>query len=1039
VIGHGGAQTDADGDRPAIRAPDRLVPVLVVLAALTAASLLSPVDEPVFDTVARGWLAVACHLAAAVSCLWRGWRVRADRPAWVLLGLGIAAYAAGDVVYLVHLRPEGLPVSPSVADPLWMAFYPCAYAATFLLLLRAVRRYHWSVWLDGIVVAVAGVAVAQAFVLPPVVAQAPAGENVVAVALAYPVADLVLFVVAAWATVLGGFRLSGRAGGMPALLCAAFACLLVADVVFLSRHSTGEWSLDTVSRIGYPLATVLLGVAAWRPPRPPEPVTVTDPRVLALPTGAVLVSVGVLATDRFDRLPAEAYWLAVAAIVLAAARVVLFQRAVRPLRAGLLRQAHFADAAVGMAVATTDGRWIRVNPALGRLLGREPDTLAGKRLSIVTPHRDLRGVAGRFAAVAGGAPPEVFETRFVRPDGRTVDVLVALSPMVDPESGNACLSLHVQDVSAERRADRIQTAVAALGRRALVTADVGSLFAAAEEVVGEALPVTACRVAGPDDPLAAYTIGAGVPVIVADLATETRFAAEARWRSAVAVPVRQRSGCRYVLLASHRRPGRFGEPDADFLEAAASVLASAVDRIESEEAVRHRGLHDPLTGLANRDLCTSHLERAVAHARRASGLVAVLMLDLDRFKIVNDTLGHGVGDALLRAIAPRLRGAVRGDDVVSRLGGDEFVVVCPEVGTETEALVLAERIRASFHSPLVVAGHELVVRASIGVATGGDSDAEVLLRNADLAMYRAKEDGGDRYELFDEALRARLLGRVGTERALRTAFDGQAGSVGADLRLLYQPVVDLTTGRLDRFEALLRWNRPGHGLLAPVDFLAVAEETGLIRPIGDWVFGAVCRQLAEWSAAGHPEVTVAVNLSAAQVVPGVVDDLTAHIEAAGIRPGQLDIELTEDMLLEGAGAATVVRELRAAGVSVTLDDFGTGYSSLGSLQTLPLDAVKLDRSFIQTLDLESGPAAAILRAVTDMARALGLRVTAEGVEDPHQLALVRRAGCHAAQGHLFARPMEADEATALLVGALPPWTYRPDVRPRAFAVEGADD
>jgi diguanylate cyclase (GGDEF)-like protein len=460
------------------------------------------------------------------------------------------------------------------------------------------------------------------------------------------------------------------------------------------------------------------------------------------------------------------------------------------------------------------------------------------------------------------------------------------------------------------------------------------------------------------------------------------------------------------------------------------VLGTAVDRLESEEATRLRGLHDPLTGLANRALCTSHLEHAVAHARRTGGLVAALLLDLDRFKVVNDTLGHGVGDKLLRAIAPRLRNAIREDDIVSRFGGDEFVVVLPEVGGEAEALTLAERIRAAFDDPLVVAGHELTVRPSIGIATsrGGDTEPEALIRNADLAMYRAKERGGDGYELFDEELRTQLLGRVGTERALRTTVED------GELTLLYQPVVDLATGRLDRFEALLRWNRPGHGLLEPAAFLDVAEETGLIRPIGDWVFRAVCGQLAAWNTAGHPGVTVAVNLSARQIVPGLVGEITEHIAAAGICPDQLDVELTETLLMEAASAASVVRELRTAGVTVSLDDFGTGYSSLGYLQTFSLDAIKLDRAFIQTLDLASGPAASILRAVTEMARALGLRVTAEGVEDPHQLALVQRAGCHAAQGHLFARPLDVAAATAVLGGDTP-WAYRPGLRE---AVVGAD-
>ena len=1063
VIGWSGDPAGPEGDSLAVRAPAALMPVLAGLTGLAVLSLVTPVQGTLFDTVARGWLTVACEAAAAVSCLWRAWAARADRTAWLLFGAGITAYAAGDAVYLLRLRPDGLLASPSVADPLWLAFYPCAYAATFLLLLRTVRRYHWSVWLDGALVGLAAAAIVRAFAFPPVlelVRPAPAvpvgllgnlppRELVVAVGLAYPIADLVLVGVTVWAVSL---RRSRRGGPGP-LLGAAFACLVVADVVFAVRNASGGWSLDVVSRVGYPLAMALIGTAAWRHARPAAGVSPGDPRILALPCGAGVAAAAVVASDRFDRLPAGAYWLAVLALGLVVVRVVLFQRGVRPLRARLRDEADFAAASVGMAIATADGHWVRVNPALGRLLGRDPAQLAGQRLAVTLRAADVPAVTERLAVVAAGAPPEPFEATFVRPDGRPVDVLVALA--AHPERATY-LTLHAHDVSAERRAARSQGALAALGRRALECADVPALFEAAAVLCRDALAVDECRVvgplgpgggvrpvAGPDPggagagewgPQAAYTLLEAGPVISDDLGLEERFppgGTTLPWRSSASAPVPQRDGSRYVLVASHRCRGRFGTDDTDFLEAAAGVLASAVERLESEEVTRLRGLHDPLTGLANRALCTSHLELAVAHARRTGGLAAALLLDLDRFKVVNDTHGHGVGDKLLRAIAPRLRKAVREDDIVSRFGGDEFVVVCPEVGGEAEVLTLAERIRAAFRHPLVVAGHELTVRPSIGIATsrGGDTGPEALIRNADLAMYRAKERGGDSCELFDEELRRQLLDRVDTERALRTGVEE------GHLTLLYQPVVDLASGQLDRFEALLRWNRPGHGVLEPTAFLDAAQETGLIRPIGDWVLRTVCAQLADWNAAGHPDVTVAVNLSARQLGPGVVGEITGHLAAAGVRPDQLDVELTETLLMDTAGAASVVRDLRAAGVRVTLDDFGTGYSSLGYLRTFALDALKLDRTFIQTLDLASGPAASILRAVTEMARALGLRVTAEGVEEPHQLALVCGAGCHAAQGHLFARALDVTAATAMLAGD-PPWAYRPGRRHEVVGAEG---
>jgi len=519
-----------------------------------------------------------------------------------------------------------------------------------------------------------------------------------------------------------------------------------------------------------------------------------------------------------------------------------------------------------------------------------------------------------------------------------------------------------------------------------------------------------------------YTMANGSPVIVADWREETRFAqppmlAEMGTLSGVTVMIRGKGEPFGVLGAQSGEPGRFGPQDVTFIQAIANVLANAIERHEADEMIRHAALHDPLTGLANRSLFLDRLEHALQKARRTETSVAVLYLDLDGFKLVNDSLGHAAGDDLLAAVAPRLKQVLRPADTVSRFGGDEFAVLVEDVTNERDPTRIAERIAEGLTQPFVLREREKFVSASVGISIGhGSESAETLLRNADAALYRAKEKGRGGYEIFDNQMRSRVVEQMRIENDLRSALErGQ-------LELRYQPVVRLSDGAVGSFEALLRWRHPDWGLVGPDAFISVAEDTRLIVPVGRWVIATACREVARWQALDPDRrpVGVAVNLSARQLAdPELPLALERAIAENGIDPASLSLELTESVLLEESeNPERALRGLKELGVRIALDDFGTGFSSLGYLKRLPLDSIKLDRTFVD--DLQPGSTeAAIVEAVTVMAGALGLDVVAEGIENDEQLRIVRDLGCGHVQGYHFARPVEPREVDGLLLD--PPW------------------
>jgi diguanylate cyclase (GGDEF)-like protein/PAS domain S-box-containing protein len=439
------------------------------------------------------------------------------------------------------------------------------------------------------------------------------------------------------------------------------------------------------------------------------------------------------------------------------------------------------------------------------------------------------------------------------------------------------------------------------------------------------------------------------------------------------------------------------------------------DRRRAERVLAHHALHDHLTGLPNRALLLDRLAQALVRAGRGSGVVAVLYLDLDRFKLVVDELGHEAGDRVLRAVAARLRNVVRPSDTVARFAGDEFVVVCDDVQGPAEATRIANRIVEVLGLP-VDDNEEVSLAASIGVALarGDEVSAEALVRNADTAMHRAKELGRGRIELFDEAMRSRMVNRLRQERLLaRAVADGQ-------LSLHYQPVVRLPELEISGVEALVRWDHPDRGMVLPGDFVPMAEDSGLIVEVGSWVLAEGCRQAARWAGSVGPTrgLEVAINLSAKQLAePFFVKEVATLLHEHGIggrRAFSLWLEITETLLLEDPiVTASLLTELRGLGVKLAIDDFGTGYSSLAYLRRFPVDCLKIDRSFVCGLDGD-GDSRPIAAAIIDMAHALGLRVVAEGVETSAQLEALVELGCDAAQGFLFAPALPARQLEALL-------------------------
>ena len=456
------------------------------------------------------------------------------------------------------------------------------------------------------------------------------------------------------------------------------------------------------------------------------------------------------------------------------------------------------------------------------------------------------------------------------------------------------------------------------------------------------------------------------------------------------------------------------------LERQVGERTAALERAKAEleranEKLLHDAFHDELTGLANRALFMDRLGVAIERAKRGGGRgFAVLFLDFDRFKLVNDSLGHTVGDALLVALSQRLRACVRPGDTVARMGGDEFTILLEDVDCLEGAIRTAERVQETLGAPFVIEGHTLHSSASVGIVSSdiGHSRPEDVLRDADIAMYRAKASGRAGYQVFTHDMRARAASLLALETDLRGAIRG------GGLEVHYQPIVSVETGLPVGFEALARWPHPAHGVVSPSEFIPVAEEAGLIHELDAWVLRQACAQVKTWQEAflNLPPLTLSVNVSGQGFARAdLAERVGSVLNDTGFDPRSLKLELTESVLM-GSSVTANFAKLRALGVALHIDDFGTGYSSLSYLQRFPVDMLKIDRSFVQGM-AEHAESAELVRTITQMAKNLNLKVTAEGIETEAQLEHLKALGCDYGQGYLFAKPLAASAVTAFMAGA----------------------
>jgi diguanylate cyclase (GGDEF)-like protein/PAS domain S-box-containing protein len=703
------------------------------------------------------------------------------------------------------------------------------------------------------------------------------------------------------------------------------------------------------------------------------------------------------------------------------------------------------------------GRWRYVSPQVEQILGYSPEEwmadpdLWASRLHPEDRERVLEQEARSEKGETGAQP---IDYRMITRDGDVVWILD--EAVLEPDDrGTRIWHGVLYDITERkrveqelRRAAAQQAAVALLGRQALQDGDQDVLRSRAASLMTEIEGVDAAciweagregrrlhlragleeqalgaerRASAARDSHAGAALESGLHVIVDDWESERRFSMPPALRvlgvrSSLAVPIAGKERPFGVFDIHSTEPSRFAPQDVHFVQASANVLADAFERHTVDEALRHRVLHDSLTGLPNRLSFVDSLNDALRRSTASGSPVGILFLDLDHFKLINDSIGHHAGDELLRAVAPRLRAHLRPGDVVARFGGDEFGVLVDRLADEEEALAIADRVAGAFAEPYSTGGADHFVTASVGVAVARPNgrepaDAELLIRDADAAMYRAKERGRGRCEMFDAEMRARAVRRLEVERELRGALERD------ELELHYQPVVALASGEIVAVEALVRWRHPRRGVLDPSEFVSIAEESGLIEPIGRWVQETACRQALGWHAL-QPDrrpLDIAVNLSARQVAHRDLADSVAEVlTRTGLEPVNLRLEITESSLVEeSATAMATLAALSEIGVRLVLDDFGTGYSSLAYLNRFPFDALKIDRSFVEGLGVEQ-ERTAIVEAVIGMARALSLEAIAEGVESEAQLSELRRLGCDFAQGHLFSRPLAPEKVTELL-------------------------
>jgi diguanylate cyclase (GGDEF)-like protein/PAS domain S-box-containing protein len=651
---------------------------------------------------------------------------------------------------------------------------------------------------------------------------------------------------------------------------------------------------------------------------------------------------------------------------------------------------HAADGIVLVDVAT--GALVEANPAFRKLVGVPPGDIEGFHLADFVG--DPSDALERLDRLARGGDPLHCDTtlRFLGQRPAQVEIHAHLVTLGE----KPLVSATIRDLGRRRRGERFDRDRAAV-----------------LELVAQNYPVE----------VVLTRIRALVETHCPGVSCIFEIDGTAATAGSLAVTIQGRSGETHGRIVG-RSTGAVGDNALSVLTEAARLAGLAVDQSQLTNRLSHQAQHDVLTGLPNRRLFDDRMGQAIASARRRRTGLALFVIDLDRFKHVNDSFGHELGDLLLKEAASRISHAVRASDTVARMGGDEFMVILPDVSGGHAAARVAQKLLDALRAPFKIGGHELLVAGSVGIALypQDGTDALTLQRHADLAMYGAKGSGGDCFQCFAQDMNQATNDRMVVEQQLRRVIEN------GELSLFYQTQVSMD-GATEAVEAYVRWQHPQLGFVLPARFIPVAEECGLIVPIGTWVLREACRQFAAWTKMGVAPPKVSINISGVQFAQAdFVQTVTDILKETGVEPDRIELELTETMLMRNFDASLQTLEaLRRLGVSVAIDDFGTGFSSLSQLQKLPIDALKVDPSFVHDLERPDGTKA-FVEAIMVLARSLHLRVVAEGVENEGQAAILRAIGCESAQGHLYSRAMMGTDILTRLRNSVPP-PVRPDGAP----------
>ena len=1001
------------------------------------------------------WSLLGLSAVAAIA-----YGIRRNRPnapiAWWFLGGGVLLFITGDTIYKFWhqiIGQNNIPF-PSFIDAIYVTMYPVLAVGLLLLARARTPGGDQTSLIDALTVTLGVGLLSWIFLIGPNV-RAPGGILVRLTAAAYPLGDVLLLAMLAHLWSSGGLRhTAGR------LLAIGVVGTLISDSLYglANLHPNWSWSDGNPIDLGWIAFYACWGAAALHPsmvalaaPRPVRMPTTSRSRLMLLATVS-LIAPAVLLIEASLGKPVDAQVIAVVAgtmfllvLMRMAGLVQAHQQAMR--REKVLRQA--ADELV--AASGRDGTYQAIATAVNELVSGRNDILGvtfavsrptdglvvvaqsgntgDKLLSLMASRADLRtslnsGKTARCAVEASSSPEDPA-------DAESVEDLV-ICPLVAKDGLRGLIAVCSVKALSEEVTNTIETLAAqaqlALDREALTeTFHARQSEARFQTLVQNASDVI--LVARPDatityqTPSATTTLGYEPGSLEGKRITALLHPEDVEQALAVYTGVAFRAGTSVTTQWRIRhRDGswRHTEVVANNLLSDPTVagivltMRDVSERKALEEELKHQAFHDALSGLANRALFLDRLEHALARAARSQSLLAVLFLDLDDFKLVNDSFGHAAGDGLLVAVAGRLTKSLRAGDTAARFGGDEFAVLLEEIAGFEEASQVAERIIAELRVPLAVDEHEVQVHASIGIAISpsGVEDPAELLQAADVAMYSAKSRGKGRYEVYQPELQKAMVERLERTADLQRAVDGQ------EFVVYYQPIVSLDGNTtITGVEALVRWRHPERGLLLPKEFIPLAEETGLIIPLGRWVLREACQQARQWQLNHKLADTfhISVNISARHFAhDGLVEDVADSLKAAGLDPSSLVLEITESVLVQDADSVIArMLELKLLGVAFAIDDFGTGYSSLSYLKRFPIDILKVDKSFVDDVG-ESPEGSVLAEAIVQLGNTLHLQTVGEGIEQAQQAAGLRSLGCQFGQGFYFAEPLRVEQVDELL-------------------------